>query len=310
MAGRLRLGTRGSALALRQTTWVADALRARWPALDIEVIPIRTSGDRLVEVSLAQFGGKGLFVKEIEEALLEGRIDVAVHSAKDLPMELAPGLVLVATSTREDPRDVLIAREGYGLRTLPTGARVGTSSLRRQAQLLHVRPDLRITPLRGNLDTRLRKLEQEGLDALVVAAAGVRRLGLEARITEWLGPELCLPAAGQGALGLEGRAGDERVRDLVAPLDHPPSATAVAAERAFVRRLGAGCHVSLAAFAEVGETIGLQGVVLSPDGKTVLRDALRGPRDTPEALGVALAERLLAQGAERVLAESAPTAAR
>jgi hydroxymethylbilane synthase len=279
---------------------------------------------------LAQVGGKALFVKEIEEALLEGRVDLAVHSMKDVPTDLPPGLAIVAITEREDPLDVLISRTGRGLQDLPRGARVGTSSLRRQAQLLHYRPDLTIIGLRGNLDTRIRKLHSEGLDAIVLAAAAIKRLGWTDCITEFLPPEVCLPAIGQGALGIEMREptpprtplaeagsggadsaplrGSERGRRapslqrIVGVLDHSETRAAVLAERASLRRLEGGCQVPFAAHAEVGGgRILLRGLVASPDGKRILRGERSGGCEESEGLGTALAEDLLDRGAGEII---------
>lgn len=300
---QLKIGTRGSQLALAQAGWVAEALQHRFPKLSITLTKIKTSGDKLTDAPLAKLGGKGLFVKEIEEALLTGRIDLAVHSLKDLPAHLPKGLVLGAIPLREDPRDALISRAGHPFSRLPEGAKVGTSSLRRAVQLLHIRPDLEIVPLRGNLDTRLRKLEGEGLDAIVVAAAGIKRLGLEERVTEYLPEEISIPAIGQGALAIEVREGDA-VGDLVAALDHPESRFAVLAERAFLKRLFGSCQVPMAAHARLQQgRLVITGMVASLDGQKLLRDTLEGSPQDAEALGAALAETLLAQGADKLLEE-------
>ncbi len=316
----LVLGTRGSQLALWQARHIAGQLEAAWPGLGVRLEVIRTTGDKIQDVPLATVGGKALFVKEIEEALLEGRVDLAVHSMKDVPTDLPAGLGIPAISQREDPLDVLISRTGSRFRDLPRGARLGTSSLRRQAQLLHRRPDLEIVGLRGNLDTRLRKLATEGLDAIVLAAAGVRRLGLLDRVTEVLPPELCLPAIGQGALGIEVRVATEEcgvrsvqdkqpsVGQLVGVLDHPDTHLAVDAERAFLRRLEGGCQVPFAANARlVGEALHLQGLVATPDGRQLIRGERQGSRATATAVGTALAEDLLARGADHIIRALAPT---
>ncbi|UCC66544.1 MAG: hydroxymethylbilane synthase, partial [Deltaproteobacteria bacterium] len=246
----MRIGTRGSKLALQQTAWVQDRIAARYPELPLKVIRIRTTGDKITDVPLAKVGGKGLFVKEIEEALLSREIDLAVHSMKDVTTELPPGLHLGAITEREDPRDVLVSRDGRRLEELPRGSRIGTSSLRRRAQLLGVNPRWEIVPLRGNLDTRIRKLKTEGLDAVILAAAGVRRMGLEGSITEYLSLEVMLPAVAQGALGIECRKYTQ-VNELLSFLHHPESAMAVKGERAFLRRLHGGCQVPIAAYGEV-----------------------------------------------------------
>lgn len=296
------IGTRGSQLALWQANHVADRLRTAFPGLAAALETIKTTGDKIPDVPLAQVGGKALFIKEIEEALLDRRVDLAVHSMKDVPTDLPAGLDIAAITEREDPFDVLISRTGARFTNLPVGARVGTSSLRRQAQLLHHRPDLAILPLRGNLDTRLRKLDSEGLDAVVLAAAGVKRLGWTDRITEFLSPEVCLPAIGQGALGIEIRHGDPIATATATVLDHQESRAAVLAERAFLRRLEGGCQVPLAAHARVtGGHLLLRGLVARPDGSLLVRGERRGMQEQAEAVGTALAEDLLGRGAAKIL---------
>lgn len=303
----LRLGTRGSPLALRQARLVADALCTRWPGLEVALIPIKTSGDKLLDAPLAQEGGKGLFVKEIEEALLEGRIDLAVHSLKDLPVELPLGLRLGAVMLREDPFDALVARDDLRFTELPLGSRIGTSSLRRQVQLLHRRPDLQIVPLRGNVETRLKKLDTLDLDAVVLAVAGLIRLGLQHRITERLDPELSLPAIGQGALAIEIREDDRRAAAIVDRIDHRETRLATTAERAFLRRLGGSCVTPVAAFGQIeGELLVLTGMVASLDGKRMVKQALRGEASMPDEVGRALAEELLAAGADVILRDIDP----
>jgi hydroxymethylbilane synthase len=263
---------------------------------------IQTSGDKILDVPLAKIGGKGLFVKEIEEALLSGEIDLAVHSMKDVPTALPPGLDLLCIPCREDPRDALISRDRRRFADLPQGAKVGTSSLRRQAQLLQSRPDLSILMLRGNLDTRLKKLRDGQFDAIVLAAAGLRRLGWEHEITEYLAPEISLPAIGQGALGIEGRRDDQFVRSLLSGLEHAPTRTMVRAERALLHRLQGGCQVPIAAHATLaGSDVTLEGLVASVDGKEIIRDRVRGTVTDPESIGIQLAERLLAGGGDRIL---------
>lgn len=302
----LRMGSRGSPLALAQSREVAAALEAAHPGLRVDLTVIRTSGDRIQDVPLATVGGKGLFVKEIEESLLAGRIELAVHSMKDLPALLPPGLALGAITAREEGGDVLVAREARSLEDLPPGARVGTSSLRRQAQLLHRRPDLCMVPLRGNVDTRLRRLTEGTLDAIVVAAAGLKRLGVKPAGAIPLPLEVSLPAPGQGALGLEIREADRATAAVVAVLEDGASRIAVTAERAFLRRLGGSCNVPIAAYGTVrGDLLTLTGLVASPDGKALVRDTLPGAAREAESLGTALAERLLAQGADRILRELA-----
>jgi hydroxymethylbilane synthase len=298
----LVLGTRGSKLAVHQSEWVQARIRELAPQLNVTLRRIQTSGDKILDVPLAKIGGKGLFVKEIEEALLSGEIDLAVHSMKDVPTELPPGLDLLCIPTREDPRDALISREGARFKDLPHGARVGTSSLRRQAQLLQARPDLSISMLRGNLDTRLKKLREGWFDAIVLAAAGLRRLGWEREITEYLSPEISLPAIGQGALGIEGRRDDTFVREVLNGLEHAPTRAMVMAERALLHRLQGGCQVPIAAHAMLtGSEVVLEGLVASVDGKEVIRDRVRGTMDDPHTMGVRLAERLLARGGDRIL---------
>ncbi len=300
---RVRVATRASELALAQARLVAAGLEAAL-GVTAELVPLSTSGDRIQSVSLAKVGGKGLFVKEIEEALLDGRADLAVHSAKDLPAELHPDLELVAFPERVDPRDALIARQpGTTLATLPRAARIGTGSVRRAAQLRLARPDLVVVPLRGNVPTRLRKLESEGLDAILLACAGLERLGLSERIHERIAPERMLPAVGQGALAIEGRRGDAVARDAAA-LDHAATAASVAAERGCLARLGADCFVPLAALAEeVGGELRLRALLAATDGGRVIRAEGASARAGASRLGVDIAERLLADGGDALLAE-------
>ncbi len=301
---QLRIGTRGSALALWQAEWVKAQLLAAHEELAVELLVIKTTGDKILDVPLAKVGGKGLFVKEIEEALLDGKADLAVHSVKDMPAELPEGLHLAVMPPREDPRDALISRNGAGLEALPHGARVGTSSLRRAAQLLHLRPDLRIETLRGNVDTRLRKLESEGFDAIVLAAAGLKRLELNHVVSEYLEPERMLPAVGQGALGIETRTGDAFTNEVVASLAHPQTMTIVRAERAFLKRLEGGCQVPIGAHATMeGETLILTGMVADLEGVRLIRKELRGDAQQPEVVGERLAEVILESGGAEILAE-------
>ena len=309
MAQPVTIGTRGSKLALWQAEWVRSELLARFPGMSVELAVIKTQGDKILDVPLAQVGGKGLFVKEIEEALRDGRVDIAVHSMKDMPAEIPEGLAVGAVPERESPADVLISRDGARLAELAPGSAIGTSSLRRGAQLRHARPDLRIVPLRGNLDTRLRKLQTEDLAAVVLAAAGLRRLGLEVRITEHLDSDLMLPAVGQGALCIEIRASDRRIVPLVAGLDHPDTHAAVAGERAFLRRLGGSCQVPIAGYGRMdGRQFALTGLVAEIDGSALIRHHLSGPAQDAAALGVELAEMLLARGADRILKKLTATA--
>jgi hydroxymethylbilane synthase len=298
---KIIIGSRGSQLALWQSNWVKDRLAT--PGYEVESRIIKTTGDKLRDVPLAQSGTKGLFIKEIEEALAGGTVDVAVHSMKDLPTDQPADLVIAAVPEREDARDVLISRDGQRFVDLPAGARVGSSSVRRQAQLRSLRGDLSVVPLRGNLDTRLKKLDRGDCDALVVAAAGVHRLGLRGRITEYFSPEAMCPAVGQGALAIEIRQGDERTERAVRLLDHVPTHQAVRAERALLRYLGGGCQVPIAAHAvATGGQLNLVAIVASPDGSVMKRAAAEGTIEDPEGLGARVAAHLFEQGARAILA--------
>ncbi len=300
----LVIGTRSSQLALWQAEWVQRQLKLIAPDLSIVLKRIQTSGDKIQDVPLAKVGGKGLFVKEIEEALLRKDIDLAVHSMKDVPAELPSGLHINCIPEREDPRDALIAREVKSLDALPVGARVGTSSLRRQSQLLHARPDLKIEMLRGNVDTRLRKLKDEQFDAIVLAASGLKRLGWDEHVTEYLPVMVSLPAIGQGALGIEGREDDDFVENLVAKLEHHPTRITVMAERALLKRLEGGCQVPIAGHATLQDAIlTLDGLVASLDGKQYVRISKTGSPDDADSLGTHVAEELLSRGAESILQE-------
>ena len=301
--GVVRLGSRGSKLALWQAEFIQFEVE-RKTARKVEIVTIRTTGDMILDVPLARVGGKGLFVKEIEEALLSERIDLAVHSMKDVPTELPGPLEIAAITKREDPRDAFLSGKAKRFEDLPHGARVGTSSLRRQTQLLGLRPDLVVLDNRGNLDTRIRKMEEGKFDAIILAAAGLRRLGWEGRITQVLPEEISLPAIGQGALGIEIRRNDSATREAVSFLSDRDSALAVRAERGFLRRLEGGCQVPIAAYGQTdGDVIHLRGMVGRPDGSKILRGSLHGTATDPEALGVALAEQLLARGAREILDE-------
>jgi hydroxymethylbilane synthase len=303
MKREIRIGARGSALALWQAEWVKAQLHHFWPSLAVEIIIIKTSGDKIQDVSLSTIGGKGLFVKEIEEALLADAIDLAVHSMKDVPAELPDGLTISAVPEREDAHDVLITNHGETLAELPVGTRVGTSSLRRQALLLALNPGLRIEMLRGNVDTRLRKQREGVVDATVLAAAGLKRLGLAPEHSCVLDEQEFLPAIGQGALGIETRR-EAAVMDLVRPLHHRDTALAVAAERAFLRRMGGSCRTPLAAKGTINDdTVHLRALIASPDGKRVLRGERSGPIVDTEQIGIVLAEQLLAQGGKEILAK-------
>lgn len=297
---KIVVGTRGSQLALWQATWVKDRLTARGYAVEIKVI--KTTGDKLANVPLTQAGTKGLFIKEIEEALLERGVDLAVHSLKDLPTDQPEGLVVAAVPEREDPRDVLISKSGMPLASLPAGARMGTSSLRRMSQLRTLRQDLEVIPFRGNIDTRLRKLDRGDCDALVMAAAGLCRLGLAGRVTEYFSPDQMCPAVGQGAMAIEIRRGDRKIEDAVKPLDHADTHQAVRAERVMLRHLGGGCQVPIAAYAVPnGRGLELIGVVASLDGVRIIRARAGGSIDDPEGLGALVAQSLLDQGARAIL---------
>jgi hydroxymethylbilane synthase len=317
------IATRGSKLALWQANHIKTLLETRHRGLSVELLILKTQGDKILDVPLAKVGGKGLFVKEIEEALADGRADLAVHSMKDVPVERRPGLVLGAIPEREDFADMLLTRESSGpcgqsgqsnwpahsgqpgessLAGLPRGATVGSSSLRRQSQLLALRPDLEVRMLRGNLDTRVQKLLDGQYDAIVVAAAGLNRLGIDAPGMVRLAPPEFLPAVAQGALGLECREGDSRVRELSAFLDHPDTRDAVTAERAFLARLEGGCQVPIAGWGRLdGDRLTLTGLVADPEGRVVIRSEQSAPRAEAESLGRSLAENVLARGAADIL---------
>ncbi len=289
-------------LALWQANWVKSEIEKRNPGVEAVLEKIKTTGDKILDVPLAKVGGKGLFVKEIEEALLSGKVDLAVNSMKDVPTIFPEGLHLRAITEREDPRDAVLSRNNARLLELPKGAKIGTSSLRRQAQLLHARPDFEMLHLRGNLDTRMRKLSEGHFDAIILAGAGVRRLGWADKITEYLPTEVSLPAIGQGALGIETRTDDKEINSLVAFFDHPDTSVAVRAERALLKRLEGGCQVPIAAYGEVdGDTLKLTGLVASTDGMTLIKDSVEGKRMDAEPLGVKLAVRLLDKGAWDIL---------
>jgi hydroxymethylbilane synthase len=301
----LRIATRKSQLALWQAEHVRDRLVAAHPGLRVELLPLSTQGDRILDVPLAKIGGKGLFVKELETAMLEGRADLAVHSMKDVPMDFPPELGLGAILAREDPRDAFVSVAHAGLEALPEGARVGTSSLRRQCQLRALRPDLRLLDLRGNVNTRLRKLDDGEYDAIVLASAGLLRLGMGSRIRARLPATQSLPAVGQGAIGVEIRNDDTALRALLAPLHDADCADCVLAERAMNRALQGGCQVPIAGFAtvEAAGELWLRGLVGSNDGRRIVRGEQRGPRAEAERVGAELARTLLAEGAESILRE-------
>ncbi len=299
---RLRIGSRGSVLAQWQANFVRERL-AQLAGVEAEIILIKTSGDRFQQANVNQIGLKGVFIKELEDALLDARVDLAVHSMKDVPTEIPSGLAFPAICKREDVRDALVGHEkGASLAGLPQGARVGTSSLRRQSQLRHFRPDLKLLELRGNVDTRLKKVERGDYDAIVLAKAGLDRLGWSAKISEVIPTEISLPAVGQGALGIEARAGDHAVLDLLARLDHAETRAAVSAERALLAKLEGGCQVPLGAWGRMEEgQMHLDAAVLSPDGAECIRMHAVGSADKAENLGHDLAHKLLAAGADKIL---------
>ncbi len=304
----LTIGTRGSALALWQANHIKAQLEATHTGISVRIRTIKTTGDKITDVPLAMVGGKGLFVKEIEDALLRGDVDLAVHSMKDVPTDLPDRLEIAFVTQREDPRDAFISPNGATFLSLPPGAVIGTSSLRRQSQLRFHRPDVVIASLRGNLDTRLRKLSDGRYAAIILAAAGLKRLGLEDRVSEYLSTEISLPAIGQGALGIECRRGDARTQRLAATLGHSDTHTAVLAERALLKRLEGGCQVPIAAYGRLvfdhgAPNLLLEGLVASVDGTRLIRDRVSGSPADAVALGIDLAEKLLGRGADRILRE-------
>ncbi len=301
---KLRIGTRGSPLALAQSNWVKEKIKAEYPDIQITLLKIKTKGDKILDSPLAEIGGKGLFVKEIEESLLREEVDLAVHSMKDLPADLPEDLEIAIYPEREDPRDALVSLGFQTLSALPAGSSVGTGSLRRSTQLLHLRPDLHVVPLRGNVGTRLRKLETENLQAVILAAAGLRRLGLSDRISQVLSPDEILPAVGQGALGLELRQDDTATKEALQFLNHERTEVTVRAERAFLNKLEGGCQVPIAAYSRLErEDIILQGLVAELDGSRVIKDEVRGKKNRPEDIGTALADRILTAGGDKILAQ-------
>ncbi len=302
MKESLKIGTRASKLAMWQANWVKSALVKAYPRQNIELVTIKTKGDKILDVPLAQVGGKGLFVKEIEQALLDGRIDIAVHSMKDMPAEIPVGLCIGAIPPREDPSDVLISENGLHFSELKQGAVIGTSSLRRGAQIRHKRPDIIIVPLRGNVETRLKKLRSENLDAVVLAAAGIKRLNLEHRITERLNTDIMLPAVGQGALCIEIRQNDPDIQPMIEALDDPQTRAIVIGERAFLNHLGGSCQVPIAGHGTIDRnTFQLTGLVADLDGSRILKATLSGSKDSTPSLGVRLARDLLDRGADKIL---------
>lgn len=303
MKEKLVIGTRGSKLALWQANYIADCLRSRYPGVEVSLKRVMTTGDKILDVPLARIGGKGLFTKELENEMLSGQVDLAVHSLKDMPTELPPGLTLAAITERVDPGDAFVSLHYQTVDELPQGARIGTSSLRRKAQLLHYRPDLVISDLRGNLDTRLQKLETEQLDGIILAVAGLKRLGWQERITQVLPQALCLPAVGQGALAIETRSDDTEVLAMLEFLNHDQTRAAVTAERAFLREVEGGCQVPVGVFGQAGEqALELEAVILSVDGIQIVRDTICGSWAEAEAMGRNLAQRMLAAGGREIMA--------
>ena len=300
---KLVIASRESALALWQARHIQGRLQALYPHMTVDILGMTTTGDQILDTPLARIGGKGLFVKELEQALADGRADLAVHSMKDVPMHLPEGFALAAIGEREDPRDAFVSNDFSRLEDLPAGSIVGTSSLRRQSQLQARLPHLKIASLRGNLQTRLRKLDEGQYAAIILAAAGLKRLGLEARIRQLIAPEMSIPAVGQGALGIEINAQRQDLLPLLAPLNHEATASCVEAERAMSRALAGSCQVPLGAFAErSGDTLVMRGFVASIDGREMLRAEVSGDAADAETLGRLLADRLIAQGADRILA--------
>ncbi len=303
LSSKLVIASRESALAMWQAQHIQSLLQALYPVITIEILGMTTTGDQILDSPLARIGGKGLFVKELEQALADGRADLAVHSMKDVPMHLPDGFVLAAIGEREDPRDAFVSNHYASLEDLPHGSVVGTSSLRRQSQLQARLPHLKIESLRGNLQTRLRKLDEDQYAAIILAAAGLKRLGLESRITQLIATEHSIPAVGQGALGIEINAARKDLLPILAPLNHGDTASCVEAERGMSRALAGSCQVPLGAYAERhGAELHMTGFVASIDGRELLREQIRGAASEPEALGQALAQKLIARGADRILA--------
>jgi hydroxymethylbilane synthase len=298
------IGTRGSALALAQTTWIKARILQHFPDIEVSLKIIRTSADKDTTSSLRSASSVGVFVKELEQALQEEQIDIAVHSMKDVPTQIAPGLEISAIPEREDARDAFISSQAKSLLELPQGATIGTGSVRRQAQILAMRPDLKIMDIRGNVDTRLKKLQDGVYDAIILACAGLRRLGLQQRITSPFDYGQMLPAPGQGALVVETRSHDSRIQAIVSPLNHLPSAIAVTAERSFLQHMGGGCNVPIAAYARVTqEMVEMDALVASPDGQRIVRDSLRGNLKAIDEAVASLADRILSQGGRNILDE-------
>jgi len=301
---KIRIGTRKSKLALWQANHIAGLLKKHYPGIQVELVKIVTKGDKILDVPLAKVGGKGLFVKEIEEAMLRNEIDIAVHSLKDVPTYFPEGLGLVAITEREDPRDAFLSVKYSSIEEMPSGAVLGTSSLRRKAQIMLKRKDIQIKDLRGNVDTRIRKLEEGQYDGIILAYAGLKRLGLADKVRQVLEPDYMIPAVAQGFLGIEARLDDEETKRVVSVLNHKESEIRARAERAFLKTLEGGCQVPLAAYAEIdGSTLKITGFVSDLEGKRVFRESMEGNVDQPEDIGIKLAERLLDMGAREVLQE-------
>ena len=301
---KIKIGSRGSPLALWQANWIKDQLESRNPDIPVEIVIIKTSGDKIQDVPLAKIGGKGLFVKELEEALLRKDVDFAVHSMKDMPIKFPFALCIASVTKRENPFDALISRNNIKLNDLPKGAKIGTGSLRRASQLLHYRPDLNLIPLRGNVETRIKKLETEGLDAIILATAGLIRLGCGDKISEIISPEILLPAMGQGAVGIEARKHDVDNQILLADMDDENTHLALDAERAVVTQLEGGCNVPIGAFATIeGNEMTLRGLVASLDGKTLYKKELKGDKVNAVALGNEMGNALLDMGGDKIMHE-------
>ena len=301
---KIKIGSRGSPLALWQANWIKDQLESQNPDIAVEIVIIKTSGDKIQDVPLAKIGGKGLFVKELEEALLRKDVDFAVHSMKDMPIKFPFALCIASVTKRENPFDALISRNNIKLNDLPKGAKIGTGSLRRASQLLHYRPDLNLIPLRGNVETRIKKLETEGLDAIILATAGLIRLGWGDKISEIISPEILLPAMGQGAVGIEARKHDVDNQILLADMDDENTHLALDAERAVVTQLEGGCNVPIGAFATIeGNEMTLRGLVASLDGKTLYKKELKGDKVNAVALGNEMGNALLDMGGDKIMHE-------
>jgi len=298
----IKIGTRGSKLALVQANTVVESLKKTAPEVNAEICVIKTSGDIMQDVSLLKIGGQGAFVKEIEDVLLSGDIDLAVHSMKDVPGEIPDGLIFAAILPREDVRDILVSRGNVKIELMPMGAKIGTGSLRRGAQLQAMMPDVTIVPLRGNVDTRLKKIETEDLNGVILAAAGMKRLGYGPKIAQYLPVELMLPAVGLGAIGLQIREADSTLAGILAKINHAPTAAEIAAERAYLRALGGGCRLPIAAYCKYeGAQLSLDGLVAAPDGAVVIRDRIRGPVEEAEELGARLAALIMERGGKKLL---------